>query len=178
MIGAEISFGDEAGIDLRERSGGTWGAIGHPPKVAVTGKRGRYNALSAVSPQGSLRYWVTDQNVTAIVFILFLQQLIAGRQRPIFLIVDRASYHTSRLVREFIWHHRRAIRLFYLPSYSPEINPGEHVWEEIKDKKLGRTTIKSKLDLKVKLQGTLKELQRNVDRIISFFHLPETLYAA
>jgi transposase len=82
------------------------------------------------------------------------------------------------LVREFIWHHRRAIRLFYLPSYSPEINPDEHVWEEIKDKKLGRATIKSKLDLKVKLQDTLQALQGNVDRIISFFHLPETLYAA
>lgn len=177
-VGAEISFGDEAGVDLRERSGGTWGAIGHPPKVAVTGKRGRYNVLSAVSSQGSFRYWITDQNVTAIIFIIFLRQLMAGRQRPIFLIVDRARFHTSRLVREFIWHHRREIRLYYLPSYSPEINPDEHVWEEIKDKKLGRTTIKSKFDLKVKLQVTLQALQRNVDRVISFFHLPETLYAA
>ena len=176
-IDAEIHFGDEAGIDLRERSGGTWGAIGKPPKVAVTGKRGRYNVLSAISPQGSLDYWVTDQNITAIIFIVFLQKLIAGRKRPIFLIVDRASYHTARLVREFIWHHRRQIRLFYLPSYSPEINPDEHVWEEIKDKELGRATIKSKIDRKIKLQTVLQALQYNVDRVKSFFQLPETLYA-
>jgi transposase len=102
-VGAEIQFGDEAGIDLREHSGKTWGAIGHPPKVAVTGKRGRYNVLSAISPQGNMHYWITDQKITAIVFIFFLQQLIDGRQRPIFLIVDRATFHTSHLVREFIY---------------------------------------------------------------------------
>lgn len=177
-VGAEIHFGDEAGIDLRERSGKTWGAIGHPPKVAVTGKRGRYNVLSAISPQGRLNYWITDQRITAIVFILFLQQLIADRQQPIFLIVDRAAYHTSFLVREFIWHHRKKIRLFYLPSYSPEINPDEHVWEEIKDKKLGRATIISKLHLEIRLQAALQALQKNVDRVKSFFYLPDTLYAA
>jgi transposase len=177
-VGAETCFEDEAGIDLRERSGKTWGATGCPPKVAVTGKRGRYNVLSAVSPQGSLHYWITDQNITAIVFIFFLQQLIKVYQRPIFLIVDRARYHTSRMVREFIWHHRRQIRIFYLPSYSPEINPDEHVWEEIKDKKLGRATIISKLHLKIKLQTALQALQQNVDRVTSFFYLPDTLYAA
>jgi transposase len=177
-VGAEIWFGDEAGVDLRDRSGGTWGAIGYPPKVAVTGQRGRYNVLSAVSSQGSLHYWITDRNITAIMFIFFLQQLITGRQRPIFLIIDRARYHTSWLVREFIWHHRKKIRLFYLPSYSPEINPDEHVWEEIKDKKLSRATIISKLHLKVKLQEALQSLQQNVDRVKSFFHLPETSYAA
>ena len=177
-LNAEISFEDEAGIDLRERSGGTWGAIGQPPKIAVTGKRGRYNVLSTVSPEGNLNYSVTDKNIKAIIFICFLQQLIAGRKRPIFLIVDRARYHTARIVREFIWHHRRKIRLFYLPSYSPQINPDEHVWEEIKDKNLGRATIKSKLDLKVKLQAALKSLQHNTDRVRSFFQLPETLYAS
>jgi transposase len=178
MIGADIYFGDEAGIDLRERSGKTWGAIGHPPNVAVTGKRGRYNVLSAISSQGSLYYWITDEKITAKVFIIFLQQLIDSSQRPIFLIVDRASFHTSRLVREFIWHHREQIRLFYLPSYSPEINPDEHVWEEIKDKKLGRATIFSKPHLKIMLKSALQALQQNVDRVKSFFHLPDTLYAA
>ncbi len=60
---------------------------------------------------------------------------------------------------------------------SPEINPDEHVWEEIKDKELGRATIKSKIDLKIKLQTALQALQYNVDRVKSFFQLPETLYA-
>lgn len=177
-IGAEIWFEDEAGIDLRERSGGTWGASGHPPKVAVTGQRGRYNVLSAVSSQGHLDYWITDRNITAIMFVFFLKKLITDRQRPIFLIIDRASYHKSWLVRKFIWRHRKNIRLFYLPSYSPEINPDEHVWEEIKDKKLGRAAIISKLHLKVKLQESLHVLEQNVDRVKSFFHLPETSYAA
>ena len=70
------------------------------------------------------------------------------------------------------------MRLHLLPAYSPERNPDEHVWEEIKDKRLGRITIKNKLDLKKKLHSALNSLQRKVDRVKSFFSLPETQYAS
>jgi transposase len=93
------------------------------------------------------------------------------------LIVDRASFHDSKEVRTFIWRHRDEIRLYYLPNYSPELNPDEHVWEEIKDKQLGRQPIKNKLDLKNRLHFALTSLQGRAERIISFFHLPETQYA-
>ena len=82
------------------------------------------------------------------------------------------------MVRRFVWRHRRQIRIFYLPAYSPELNPDEHVWEEIKDKQLGRQPIKNKSDLKNRLHSALKSLQHRVERVISFFHLPETRYAA
>jgi transposase len=64
-----------------------------------------------------------------------------------------------------------------LPSYSPELNPDEHVWEEIKDKKLGRQVVQNKFDLKQKLQSALQSLQDNTARVKSFFSLPETKYA-
>jgi transposase len=107
----------------------------------------------------------------------------ATRQRPLIVIADRASFHRSRPVRIFVWQHRRQIRLsylptYYLPTYSPERNPDEHVWEEIKDKKLGRQPTKNKSDLKTRLHAALKSLQHRTERVISFFHLPETEYAA
>jgi transposase len=177
-IDADIGFEDEAGVDLRERSGKTWGARGIRPEVFVTGKRGRLNVLSVVTAQGELRYHVTEKSINSEEYIQFLEQLVMGRTRPLILIVDRASFHRSRLVRTFVCRHRHQIRLHYLPSYSPERNPDEHVWEDIKDKRLGRQPIKNKRDLKKRLHSSLKSLQHCTARVISFFHLPETQYAA
>lgn len=176
-VGADIGFEDEAGVDLRERSGKTWGQRGVRPEVFVTGQRGRLNVLSVITAQGDLNYHVTEESIDSKEYIGFLKQLIKGRKRPLFLIVDRASFHCSKMTRKFIWCHRCQIRLFYLPTYSPERNPDEHVWEEIKDKRLGRQPIKNKKDLKARLHSALKSLQHHTERVKSFFRLPETQYA-
>jgi transposase len=177
-VGAEIGFEDEAAVDLRDHSGKTWGERGVRPDVYVTGQRGRLNILSVVTAQGTFDYQVTEQRINSKEYIEFLEKLIKDRACSIFLVVDRAPFHCSKQVRTFIWHHRRKIRLFYLPTYSPELNPDEHAWEEIKDKQLGRKSIKNKRDLKEHLQCALASLKDRADRIISFFHLPETQYAA
>lgn len=177
-IGADIAFEDEAGVDLRERSGKTWGVRGVSPSVAVTGRRGHLNILSTVSACGELRYHVTEGRINSDVYIDFLKQVIKGRTRPLIIIVDGASFHHSRKVRVFIAQHRHRIRLKFLPAYSPERNPDEHVWEEIKDKKLGRQVIENKRDLKQRVYSELRSLQKRTSRILSFFQLPETKYAA
>lgn len=177
-VDADIGFEDEAAVDLRDRSGKTWGACGVTPDVYVTGQRGRLNILSMVTAKGAFDYHVTEERINSNRYIEFLRQLIKDRTRPLFLVVDRASFHCSKQVRLFIWHHRRQIRLFYLPTYSPELNPDEHVWEEIKDKQLGRQPIRNKRDLKQRADAALKSLQERTERLISFFHLPDTQYAA
>ena len=176
-IQADIGFEDEAAVDLREHYGKTWGARGVRPEVFVTGQRGRVNILSIVTTEGNLYFHTTENRINSDEYIQFLTRIIRKRKNPLFLIVDRASFHLSKKVRIFIWKNRRRIRLFYLPSYSPELNPDEHVWEEIKDKRLGRQAIKDKADLKKHVQSALRSLQQRAERVISFFHLPETQYA-
>jgi hypothetical protein len=78
-VGADIGFEDEAGVDLRERSGKTWGERGVRPDVFVTGKRGRLNILSVVTAQGELEYHVTEKSIKSEEYIEFLKQLIKGR---------------------------------------------------------------------------------------------------
>ena len=177
-IGADIGFEDEAGVDLREHAGKTWGARGVRPDVWATGGRGRLNVLSVVTVQGNLNYHVTEKRIDSTEYIQFLEQLIRSRTRPLILIVDGASFHRSKQVRRFVCRHRHQLRLHFLPPYSPERNPDEHVWEEIKDKRLRRQLIRDKHDLKIRLHSALKSLQRCTERVKSFFHLPETQYAA
>lgn len=177
-LGADLGFEDEAGVAPRTRSGRTWGLVGQPPELPVAPQRGGYNVLSMVTPQGTLRYHLSDQTIDSDAYIDFLQQLIHDRERPLIILVDRATFHQSQAVREFVRAHRTQLRVFFLPKRSPELNPDEQVWNELKNNRLGKQPIKNKTDLKKRLESALKSLQQQTDRIRSFFQLPDTQYAA
>lgn len=176
-IDAEIAFEDEAGVDLTEHSGRTWGRIGETPKVIASGQRGRYNTLALVTPRGKLEYEVTGERVNSEIYIEFLEQALADCTKPLILLVDRASFHSSKTVRDFVRARRDRIRIYFLPKYAPDYNPTEQVWEEIKENNVRRQPIYSKFDLKKKLMNALKDLQTNTERVKSFFLLDHTKYA-
>ena len=177
-MGAEIGFEDEAGVGIRTRSGRTWGAVGHPPEITVSEQRGGYNVLSIIRAEGELRYSLDEKSINGARYVAFLQQVLQGRTRPLIVIADRARFHTSAEVRRFVRAHRRQIRMFFFPPYSPELNPDEQVWNEIKHRQLGRQPILNKADLKKRLRAALQSLQHKTERIRSFFQLPNTQYAA
>lgn len=177
-LGAELGFEDEAGFEPRTRCGRTWGLIGRPPEIPVTAQRQGYNVLSVVTPQGTLHYEFTDRALNSEVYIDFLRQLIEHRQQPLILLVDRAPFHQSQAVRDFVRAHRARLRVFFLPKRSPEYNPDEQVWNELKHRDIGKQPVKNKTDLKKRLESALKSLQRRTERVRSFFQLPETRYAA
>ena len=177
-IGADIAFEDEAGVGLQTHSGKTWGEVGKTPEVPVTGKRGGFNMLSAVTATGALRFSIEDGRIDSARYIAFLKQLLQRRMNPIILIADRASFHHSKKVRDFVRSHRKQIRVYFLPGYSPERNPDEQVWNIVKSKKIGRKSVKNKSELKKKVDSALRSLQHNTEKVKSFFKLPLTKYAA
>ena len=177
-IGADIGFEDEAGIGIMTRAGRPWGAVGHPPVVLATDRRGGYNVLSLITAEGRLRDSVAEHTIDRDRYIAFLQQVLHGRTRPLILLADNASFHRSAAVRQFVRAHRTQLRMFFFPPHAPELNPDEPVWNEIKHRQVGKQPIKSKPDLKKRLFSALKSLQQKADKIRSFFQLPDTDYAA
>lgn len=177
-LGADIGFEDEAGIGVRTRSGRSWGLKGKPPVVRVSNQRGGFNVLSIVTPQGEMRYTVTKDTINSEKYIEFLKNLINDRKNPLILLVDHASFHASKEVRNFVREHRTKLRIFFLPKHAPEFNPDEQVWNEIKNNRIGKKPILDKNDLKSRLRSELASLQKNVNRILSFFKLPNTKYAS
>jgi transposase len=115
-IDAEIAFEDETGVGVSTRYGRTWGEQGKTPEVPATDQRGKYNVLSTVSAQGKLRYSTAEQNINSQRFIVFLKQLLQGRSRPLILLLDRASFHGSKLVRDYVRANRKRIRIFFFPD--------------------------------------------------------------
>ena len=67
---------------------------------------------------------------------------------PWSVIADHASFHRSAVVRQFVRVHRTQMRLFFFPTHSPELNPDEQVWDEIKHRRIGKQPVKNKIDLK------------------------------
>jgi len=177
-MGADIGFEDEAGVGVMTRHGRTWGLSGQTPVVKVSMQRGGYNVLSVVTPKGHISYSIKDDTIDGKLYIEFLEELLLNWERPLILLVDHASFHGSRQVRDFVRAHRTQLRVFFLPKRAPEFNPDEQVWNEIKNNRIGKQPIKNKADLKERLVSALDSLKQNSNRIISFFSMPDTQYAA
>jgi transposase len=176
--GAAIFFADEAGVRSDSHAGPTWAPRGQTPVVRVTGARFGLNMISAVSARGQLRFMIVEGKVDAARFCQFLQRLLVRARRPIFLIVDGHPVHRAARVTAFVAATRGRLRLFALPPYSPELNPDEHVWNEVKYHGLGRQTLTGPRDLKTKVLSHLRRLQQHPRKIRAFFQAPSTVYAA
>ena len=175
---AALGFEHEAGVGIRTRSGRTWGAVGQPPVVTVSDHRDSDNVLSILTATGDLRYALEAKNINGDRYVEFLQQLLSMRTRPLIIIADPASFHKATVVRDFVRAHRTQLRLFFFPTHSPELNPDEQVWNDLKHRRLGKQPIKHKTDLKKRIHSILKALQCNSEKGRSFFQLPNTKYAA
>ena len=176
--GAEIFFEDESGIRSDFHSGTTWAPRGKTPVVRVTGQRFSLNMISAISPKGSLRFMVVRGGVGAQVFVEFLKRLMHGRRRAIFLIVDGHPAHRSKSATTYVDSLGGKLKLFFLPPYSPELNPDEFVWNDVKNNGVGRTLVHGPRDLHRVVVGRLRYLQKSPDIVRSFFQAPDTSYAA
>jgi transposase len=175
---AEIWFGDESGVRSDYHAGTTWAARGKTPVVRTTGARYRLNMLSAVNRRGKMRFMIEAKGLNADVMCRFLDRLMAGQKRRVFLILDGHPIHKSaRLARKVTAFDGR-LRLFLLPPYSPELNPDEGVWREVKGHRLGRAGIFSFADLKSKALGALRHLARRPDKVRALFRTHTTIYAA
>ena len=146
--------------------------------MRVTDRRGGYNLWSIVTARGGFPSSAGENSVDGPPFVAFLERLIQDRPRPLILGVDRASFHRSAVVRQFVRAHRTQIWRFFFPAHTPELNPDEQVWNEIKHRRIGRQPVKNKLDLKRRLDAALRALQAFPERVRSFFQLPDTQYAA
>ncbi len=176
-LDADIGFEDESGVGVMTRHGRTWGMRGETPIVKASMQRGGYNVLSVVTAEGTMRYSIKDKTINGKRYIEFLRRLIRNRKRPLVLLVDHATFHGSKPVRDFVRAHRTQLRIFFLPKRTPEMNPTEQVWNEIKNNDIGKQPVKNKADLKERLYAALKKLQHNTERVATFFHMPNTRYA-
>ena len=175
-VGATIWFADEAGIRSDYHAGTTWAPVGQTPVVKTTGARHAVNLVSAVTANGQLRFACYAGRFTAATFLDFCTRLLRDAPGPVFLVVDGHPTHKAKKVQRFVASTQGRLRIFTLPGYSPELNPDEWVWKNVKADRVGRAGIASSDDLKAKAFSALRRLQRMPHVVRGFFADPNLRY--
>ena len=114
--------------------------------------------------------------MNAQVFIKFLGRLIRDASRKIYLILDNLRVHHSKIVKAWVEEHKDQIELFFLPSYSPELNPDEYLNCDLKAGVHSGAPARSKGKLKSKALSHLRMLQERPERVVIYFKHPKISY--
>jgi len=175
---ALIFFGGEAGIRSDHHAGTTRAIKGKTPIVSSTGARFGLNLVSAVSSQGEFRFMTIRGRFASAQFIEFIKRLIHGVDRMVFLIVDGHPTHKAKKVGRFVDSIKDRFRIFFLPPYSPELNPDERVWNDLKNNAIGKQVIKRPAQLHSAVIRHLRSIQKSPSRDRAYYNNETTKYAA
>ena len=174
--GASIFFCDEASVRTDYHSGTTWAPVGQTPIVIGTGNRKSINMISAISARGKLHFSFVEGYVNAENFIAYLEKLLHDIPGLIFLMVDGNTAHTAKVTKQFAEENADRLRMFFLPPYSPDLNPDEWVWKNIKHDNVGRIIARRVDEMRSGIERAVARLQSSADLVASFFADPSLSY--
>ncbi len=176
--GAEIHWGDETGLRSDDVRGRSYAPQGQTPVIRVCQNRENLSVISAVTHRGKVRWMVFSGALNARILIRFLNRLTRDAQRKVFLILDNLRVHHAKLVRAWLDKHATRIEVFYLPSYSPELNPDECLNADLKKAITSKPPMRAKGQLKNHAMSHLKKLSKSPERVRKYFQHPKVRYAA
>ena len=175
--GATIFWGDETGIrnDCQHSRG--YAPIGKTPIVDINAKRFSLNMISATTNQGLVRFMVYKENMAAKVLINFFKRLIKDSETKIFLVLDNLRVHHAKIVKAWLEKNEESIEVFYLPAYSPELNPDEYLNCDLKNGIRTSSPSRNQNDLKRKVLSHMRMLQKKAARVSKYFNHRHIQYA-
>lgn len=178
---ALILWGDEMGLRSDDPVGRSYAPRGKTPVVDATGKRFGCNMISAISNLGRLWFMVFKGRLDARVFIRFLRRLLAAAGgHKVFLIVDSHPAHKAARVRDWIGDEPRRssrLELFFLPGYSPELNPDECLNQDTKQA-MRKTRPRDQGEMMGNVRSHLRRRKKQPEVVKRFFQERHVRYAA
>lgn len=174
---AEVQWCDETGFSSADNRGRGYSPKGKTPEFYGTGARFSTSMISSVDNMGKLRWMVYEGAMNIDLFISFLRRIIRDSKRKVFLIVDNLRTHHSIKVREWVQKHKDEIELFFIPAYSPELNPDEYVNHHVKRGVQSKPAPKTKKELQRNVRSHMRSLQWDKEKVASFFNHPKVQYA-
>lgn len=176
--GAEINWCDETGIRSDETRARGYAPMGKTPTIALNARRTSLSMVSAITNQGKVRFMIYKDAMNPALFIKFMGRLIKDAGRKVFLIVDNLKTHHGKVVKNWLEVHADKVEVFYLPAYSPELNPDEYLNCDLKCGVHSALPARSEKQLKGKVLSHMRKLQKMPDRVRKYFKHPKISYAA
>jgi transposase len=175
---AEILWTDEVGVAADHHPGTGYAPRGERATMDVPQPHIRVNQISAISNDGRVQFMTYRGMLTAAVFLQFLQRLVAGAQGKILLIADRLRAHMTPAVAAWLAEHSTQIEVFYLPAYSPEMNPVEYLNNDMKGTVNEAGLPDNRGALQARIEKFMNKLATVPAHVISYFLHPWVQYAA
>ena len=142
------------------------------------GTREKLSMISTVTNQGKARWMIVEESFNADKLIEFLAALVKDAERKVFLILDNLRVHHSKLVRAWVADRKDEIEIFYLPSYSPELNPDERLNADLKYAIGSKDAVRTKIRLKAAVTAHMELIGASPERVKKYFQDPRVAYAA
>ena len=130
------------------------------------------NMISAISNQGKLHFMFSQESINQQKLIEFLERLLKDIHRKVYIILDNLKVHHGTLVAEWVDLHKDQIRLFFLPSYSPEYNPDEYLNNDLKQTIGSQRQAKTEADLQANADAFMASLADDADHVKTYFDHP------
>jgi transposase len=173
-----LFFSDAVGFRSYDTGGKSYGRCGKPPVIPSSGKRFGCNVISALDNSGHFSSTVFEENFKGTVLLGFFRQLLSRFKKMIYMIMDSHPVHNSGLVTEWLKKHADRIRVFFLPGYSPELNPDELFNNDIKNNAVRRCRPHTKTELIGQVKKLIRAIAHSKSTIKSYFQGKHVLYAA
>ena len=177
---ATIMWADETTNMIGDGTRRGYSPRGKAPVLKVPNKRKvRCNSISAISNRGEIDFMFFDGAMNTDIFKFFCEKLVRCIDRSVYLIVDNLRVHHAKLLKPWLeqMEHQTGFRIYYLPSYSPELNPDEYLNRSIKAHLAEKSIPVSEIKLKQAIKNYLINRKRSPQSIIKLFHKKEIQYA-
>jgi transposase len=173
-----IYFGDETGMRSDHQAGTSYAPKGETPVIKRTGQRFSLNMISALSNKGHLQFMIIDGKFNSEVFMTFLQQMIKHSRQKIFFITDGHPAHKTKMLNEWLAANKQRIEVFFLPPYSPELNPQEYVNQDVKTNVIGKKRPINKEQMRSDVNNFMQNRKNDKMQVQKYFHERHVRYAA
>lgn len=175
---AVIYFGDETGMRSDHQAGTSFAPAGATPVIKRTGQRFSLNMISAISNQGHLQFMIIDGRFNSAVFETFLKQMIRYSKKKIYFVTDNHSAHKTKKLNKWLKANKKRIEVFFLPPYSPELNPQEYVNQDVKTTIIGKKRPINKAQMRSNVEGFMTKRKNDKMQVKKYFHVKHVRYAA
>ena len=158
-----VMFEDEARFGRISDARRCWAPAGVRPEVSTQVVREYEYAFAAVSPQDGMLDSLVLPAVHAEAMSVFLAEV--SQRHPnefILMVLDGAGWHKAKRL-----HVPTTMRLVSLPPWSPQLNPVEHVWDEVREKWFANRVFDSMDAVEEQLITALKTLEEDATRVAS-----------
>lgn len=175
---AVIYFGDETGMRSDHQAGKSYAPQGQTPVIKKTGQRFSLNMISAISNKGHLQFMILDGRFNGEVFKNFLQQMIKYSRQKIYFVTDGHPAHKTKMLNEWLAENKDRIEVFFLPPYSPELNPQEYVNQDVKTNIIGKKRPINKAQMRTNVEDFMNGRKNDKKQVQKYFHVSHVRYAA